>query len=110
MDIIDNYIHLADLWGVVLEAEDPVTANALHDQIERLYQEIHKLKREDELFNQVNSVSDPARLLIASHINASDPVRSLKIFEQLTHSRFLFTSAAAKDVVREIVKKQRKDS
>lgn len=102
MNAIDNYIRLAEAWGVSLENGESSTANSLHDRIQDIFQYLCRTKQENGLFERADTVSGAACFFIASHLKERDPSRATRLYERLTSASLPFVGLSAKQALSEM--------
>jgi hypothetical protein len=100
MNSIEEYFRLAEEWGAFMSEGDSDNANRLHQQIQDVFQKILKEKKENDLFDRVDTVGDVACFWIASHLKKANPSKARTLYDRLCRSSYPFVSLSAKWILK----------
>jgi hypothetical protein len=102
MNLVDNYIRLADAWGASMQQGDSKTANRLHDRIQEIFQQLCQRQQEQALFDKADTATDAPCFWIASHLKDRDRSRAIALYQRLARSSEPFVSLSAEYILAEL--------
>jgi hypothetical protein len=103
-DLAKVYIRLAREWSSAMEGDESNEANALHDQIQTIYEALSDKDERDTLYDLATTETDGVQLFVASHMRTHDVIRAISIYERLEKSPVAFVAISAKYILREMKK------
>src|SRR6056297_3489356 len=101
-NLVDDYLRLAAQWAAAMSEGESDKANAIHDKVQLLYNDIVEAGEEDPLLSCADSETDAVRFFIASHLKERDAKRAAEMYERLVGSDLPFIAVSARYILREI--------
>ncbi len=106
-DLVPRYIDCVNQWGLIIARGNPgesIAANAIQEEIQRIYQEILKFGGLERLLSYADDDNDCVRFVVASHIKEHDVPRAQIIYRQLTDSPLPFVAVSSQYILKELMK------